>query len=518
MIDRMPRWVLCLTAAACAGPTIAVLRTEGELSLAGPSAAAQVLVVVAGLALIATLDVRLAAAGAAWLAAEWASPAAPNALIFSAGILTTGLALPLIVWRAPAAAALAGAGALLLGPLGEDPGSACTQCPEDLWPALGLQEMGAWLQIAGAVAAIAWVAVATVRGTPAARRRALPTALPAAAFAAATALGLAIGLRDGLAAPGVRTAHLLAAGALVALAVGTRVKPLRLRRARRAVTRATTAVAEADSAALSGILAPIVGDPAPQLLYAVPGLGWTDAAGHPAELPDHGMLIEEDGAAIAALVHAGRPDKDELDAALAAGRLRLDAERLRAAVLARVQALRLARLQVVDASDQERRRLEHDLHDGAQQRLVALRFALGLVRARATSGELTAQVERADAALEQALAELRELAHGLYPASLDSDGLPTALQALAERYRAALTIGPLPDRRFPREVERVAYRAVAEALASAEPPAAIGATARNETLHLRIDHGGAPDSDRIHALGGRLRLTAEGVEVQLPCA
>ena len=518
MIARMPRWVLCLPAAACAGPTIAVLRTEGELSLAGPSPAAQGLVVVAGLALIATLDLRLAAAGAAWLAAEWASPAAPNALIFSAGILATGLALPLIVLRAPVAAAFAGAGALLLGPLSADPGSVCAQCPDDLWPALGLQDTGAWLRIAGAIAAIAWVALAAVRGTPAARRRGLPTTLPAAAFAAATAVGLAIVLRDGLAAPGVRAAHLLAAGALIALALGTRVKPLRLRRARRAVTRATTAVAEADGEALSGILAPIVGDPRRSCSTPSRACGWTDAAGRPAGLPDHGMVIEDDGAAIAALVHAGRPDKDVLDEALAAGRLRLDAERLRAAVLARVQALRLARLQVVDASEEERRRLERDLHDGAQQRLVALRFALGLVRARATGGELTAQVEHADMAIEQALAELRELAHGLYPASLDSDGLPTALQALAERARVALTIGPLPDRRFPREVERAAYRAVAEALASAEPAAAIGATVRDGTLHLRIDYGGAPDSDRIHALGGKLRVTAKSVEVQLPCA
>jgi signal transduction histidine kinase len=187
-------------------------------------------------------------------------------------------------------------------------------------------------------------------------------------------------------------------------------------------------------------------------------------------------------------------------------------------VLARVEALRLARRQVVDASEDERRRLERDLHDGAQQRLVALRFALGLVRARATGGELTAEVERADAALEQALAELRELAHGLYPASLDSDGLPTALQALAERSRVALTLGPLPRRRLPREVERAAYRAVAEALASGEHAVAIGATARDGTLHLRIDDGGAPDADPIHALGGRIRVTARSVEVELPCA
>jgi signal transduction histidine kinase len=181
--------------------------------------------------------------------------------------------------------------------------------------------------------------------------------------------------------------------------------------------------------------------------------------------------------------------------------------------------LNASRARILEAGMAERRRLERNLHDGAQQRLVALAVQLRVLQKKIADPDLAITLlGAASQELEQALAELRELAHGLYPASLDSDGLPTALQALAERNRVALTIGPLPDRRFPREVERAAYRAVAEALASAEPAAAIGATARNGTLHLRIDHGGAPDSDRIHALGGRLRVTAESVEVQLPCA
>jgi signal transduction histidine kinase len=516
----MSRRLLCLLAVACAGPAIAVLHDRGDASLAGPSIAAQGLVIVAGLSLVATLDPWLAGAGAAWLAAEWASPAAPNALLFGAGLAATGLTLPLLV-RPPLVAGLAGAGALLLGPLGEDPGAGgCSSCPLDLFPALGLQDAGAWLQIGSAVAFIAILARATVRSTPAGRRRSLPLALATAAFAAATAAGLVVTLRAGVAAPAVRSTHLVAAGALVAVGLAAQLKPLRLRRARQAVTRASTAVAATDDAALSAILAPVVGDPALRMLYAVPGIGWTDAAGRPAELPAHATAIEEDGASIAAVIHAEQPDRELLDSALAAGRLRLDAERLRAAVLARVEALRHARRQVVSASEDERRTLERDLHDGAQQRLVALRFALGLTMARADEGEVSTHLARADGALERALAELRELAHGLYPPVLDTDGLATAIPALAERSRQPVEIVSLPDRRFPPDVERAAYRIVADAL-SAGGRASIEVGDRDAMLRVHVRHdgrAGTPAEDVIHALGGTLRITPSAIDVALPCA
>jgi hypothetical protein len=143
----MPRWLVCALAVGCAWPTMVVLRSRGDLALAGPSAAAQVLVVGAGLLLVvaaaasrgeSAVRLRLLAAGvAAWLAAEWASPAAPGALAFTAGLAATGLALPLVLAGAlPVArssAIAAAAGALVLGPLSAmavDPRDVgCFGCP-----------------------------------------------------------------------------------------------------------------------------------------------------------------------------------------------------------------------------------------------------------------------------------------------------------------------------------------------------------------------------------------------------
>jgi signal transduction histidine kinase len=557
----MPRWLLCTVAAGCAWPTIVVLRTSGELSLAGPSLAAHVLTVGAGLLLVLAAAVAhadspvrprlLAAAAAAWLAAEWASPAAPGALVFTVGLAATGLALPLVLAMLPdarPAALVAGGGALLLGPLAAmavDPRDVgCSDCPADLLAVASnaeladrLWRLGAELSILACVVAVALSAFGVRRSRSATRQHALPVAIPAAAFACATGVGLVLELLDGVAAQGTRTAHLLAAGALVALAAGTQARPLRLRRARRAVVAATTAVSAGAGEPLARILAPIVGEPSPALRYAIPGLGWTDAAGHPVEPPDaqSATFIEDRGETIAALVQArAAPDLDLLDEALAAGRLRLDSERLQAATFARVEALRAARRAVVEASDEERRRLERDLHDGAQQRLVALRFTLGLARNRAGAGALAATLAVADAALERALAELRELSHGLYPPSLDGAGLATAIPSAAERSALGVTVGPFPAGRFAVEVERGVYRIVADALLLAERAGAhvarVEATTTGARLTVRIEHDGGDHGqlglelldDRVQALAGSVRCSRTPISAilvaEVPCA
>src|SRR4051794_32837087 len=143
----MPRWLASALAAACAVPTIAILRSGGDVSLPGPSPLAQALTVGAGLSLSlaaawAFSPVRprlVAAAAAAWLAALWANPEAPGALLFTAGLAATGLALPLLLAATLPArrqALLAVPGALALGPLAAlvaDPrDSGCTGCPPDL--------------------------------------------------------------------------------------------------------------------------------------------------------------------------------------------------------------------------------------------------------------------------------------------------------------------------------------------------------------------------------------------------
>ena len=296
---------------------------------------------------------------------------------------------------------------------------------------------------------------------------------------------------------------------------------------------------------MASALAPIVGDRSLTLAYAVPGIGWVDAGGLRTELPTAGSgrdatVIQDEGVPVAALVHAANLalDEDLLAEAIAAGRLRLDTERLQAAVFARVEELRQSRRRVVEAAEEERRRLERDLHDGAQQRLVALRFALGLAQSRVDSAGLRglgAQLSAADAALEHSLEALRELAHGLYPPSLDADGLATAARAAAERARLAVAVGPLPCRRLPAAVERTAYRVLADSLAVAERSGAqavrLQASDGGGRLVVCVEHDAQRNDprtaalleDRVAVLGGRLRIeqTPAGgtvVWAELPCA
>ncbi len=566
-------WML---AAAAAAPTVVVMRERGDVALAGPSLWAQALALGAGLVLVvaaaASRDDRairrwmLAAGGAAWLAAEWANPGAPGALAFTVGLMATGLALPLVLGAVlssmaagrrlgVAALGIAAGGAALQGPLAAlaaDPrGAGCTDCPPNLLalaarPELAerLGDLGAWL----AVGACAIALMALLRGlwlpSPVARRRHGPVAGAVGVFAAATATELWLSLRENLAAPGVRGAHLVAAAALVALAAGTRAWPLLLRRARDAVAAATTAVQAATTDAVAGALAPVVGDTSLTLAYAVPDAGWVDSLGHRLALPAPGSdrratVIEDQGAPLAALVHDAHValDQDLLEQVVAAARLRLDAERLQAVVLARVEELRSARRRVVAASEEERRRLERDLHDGAQQRLVALRFRLGLARSRAERSSLPViegQLAAVDDAVARALEELRELAHGLYPPSLDAEGLATAVRTAAERAGIIVVVDSLPERRLTAAVERTAYRVLVDTLSIAERGGArsarVEASEADERLTVRVEHDARHEDpgsvalldDRVGVLGGWLRIErASGqtiVVAQIPCA
>src|ERR687897_1674421 len=132
----------------------------------------------------------------------------------------------------------------------------------------------------------------------------------------------------------------------------------------------------------------------------------------------------------------------------------------------RVDHLRDARQRIIEAADAERRRIERDLHDGAQQRLIAVAVTLGLAQSRIETdpkgaAELIAQA-REEAQL--AVKELRELARGIHPAVLSDHGLGAALEALAARAPVPVEIDALPEDRLPEVVEVAAYYVVAEAL------------------------------------------------------
>jgi len=192
---------------------------------------------------------------------------------------------------------------------------------------------------------------------------------------------------------------------------------------------------------------------------------------------------------------------------------------------ARVEGLRDASARILAAADDERRRIERDLHDGAQQRLVALNVLLGVVESKLGSDPTAAAplVARAREEAQEAVKELRELARGIHPALLADRGLMAALEALAGRAPFPVRIEGVPEHRLPNAVEATIYFITAEALTNvAKYAGANGAEVRliEERGRIRVEiHddgiGGADPKggtglrglrDRVDALDGRFEV------------
>ena len=214
-----------------------------------------------------------------------------------------------------------------------------------------------------------------------------------------------------------------------------------------------------------------LGDPELQIALWVPDRGgYVDSAGRPVAVPDDGdrrTLVEHDGRRIGALVH-GTPVEDPETARTlaAAAALNLENQRLEAELRSNLRELRASRRRLVEAGDAERTRVERNLHDGAQQRLVGLALSLRLAGSKLeddpeAAGELLAE---ASAELELATTELRELARGIHPAILSDRGLGPALEALTARATLPVELDSGSNGRFPGRVEAAAYYVVAEAL------------------------------------------------------
>ena len=210
---------------------------------------------------------------------------------------------------------------------------------------------------------------------------------------------------------------------------------------------------------------------------------------------------------------------------MTAANLALEHSRLQAEVESQLHQVRASRARIVEAGDAERRRLDRDLHDGAQQRLVTLSLALGMAIARAPGSdpELDALLEAASKEATEALVELRELARGIHPAVLTQSGLSGALQALVERSPVATTVVEVPTGRLPAHVEATAYFVVSEALANVAKHAAADSARvaiRHCEGHLSVEisddgAGGARPgvgsglhglADRVASVGGTLSL------------
>jgi signal transduction histidine kinase len=300
-------------------------------------------------------------------------------------------------------------------------------------------------------------------------------------------------------------------------------------------------------AELRDALARALGDPSLALAYWLPQFeSWADPEGRPVQLPDGDpkravTLVDRDGTAVAALVHDAslRDEPDLLDAVAAAAAIALENTRLNVELRAHLEDLKGSRTRIVEAGDAERRRLERNLHDGAQQRLVAVALQLRLLQRRMRDDPAAeAMVSTVSDELAQSLDELRELARGLHPAVLEH-GLAAALNALATRSPVPTTVAYEANCRLPEPVELAAYFVASEALTNvAKYAGASTATVRvwrndgQAAIEIADDGvGGADDSrgsglrglaDRVEALEGSLRVYSPAgggtvVTAEMPC-
>jgi signal transduction histidine kinase len=343
------------------------------------------------------------------------------------------------------------------------------------------------------------------------------------------------------AATGFGTVFLLRCLAVALIAAGIGAAPLQVRWQRRSVSRIVGTLGEAPPAgALETALAAAVGDPTLRVAYWLPDLQrYADASGH--GVPDPSVTraagatpLVRHGETVAIVSH--RTDPAELERQLgSAVRLALDNERLQAEVRARVNDLIASRSRIVEAADARRRDLERDLHDGAQQSLLGLSYDLQVARsAAAADGEsdLVAVLDAAIVDVRAAFAELRDLAHGIFPAVLTAAGLGPAVKSLAESYRERgdlwVDVECAIDERCPAATETAAYVVVVSGLdASADcgaHHADVLVCREDGTVRIEIAHDGTRGfpvmvdvADRVGACGGRLAVDRTRVSAEIPC-
>jgi signal transduction histidine kinase len=302
------------------------------------------------------------------------------------------------------------------------------------------------------------------------------------------------------------------------------------------------------TADLQGPLARALRDPSLRLAYWLPQTqSWADQNGLPVA-PPHAderravRVIRRDNEPMAALVfNRSLADEDELlDAVAAAAGIALENGRLRAELRARLQELEGSRVRVIEAGRKERQRLERNLHDGAQQRLVALSLELSLLgEGSAADPELKQRLARAKTEVAASLEELRDVARGIYPAVLSGHGLAVALESLVARAPVHVQLDVDIAERLPEPVEVAAYYVVSEAMTN------IGKHARATSARVNLRRNGAgvvldvsddgvsgadPASgsglrglaDRVEALGGQLQISSPAaggtiVHAEIPC-
>jgi len=292
---------------------------------------------------------------------------------------------------------------------------------------------------------------------------------------------------------------------------------------------------------LRDALARTLGDPSLEVAYAIEGdEHWVDADGQRVTLPGPPVdrrtatTIAPEGEALAVLIHDPALDEGLVRSAGAAAGLAIANERLRAQVRAQLEEVRASRQRIVEAGDRERRRVERNLHDGAQQRLVTISLGLAMLRQREGLDPATGKaVAHAIEELRSAMGELRELARGIHPAILTEEGLVAAVEMVADRSSVPVQVHVAFEGRLPEPVEATAYYVVSECIANVAKyadasGALVGLERRNGSLHVEVadDGKGGADvdrgsglrglEDRVAAVGGTFRIESprgEGTRV-----
>jgi signal transduction histidine kinase len=434
----------------------------------------------------------------------------------------------------------------------------CHRCPVNPLLASDQRHVADLLEKAQSVIAVVIILgliVALVRRWrrfPAVQRQGLAPVLWTGAIALVVLSGALAAKLGGTEAPSVATIYLVGLLPLAAVPYAFLAGLMRSR-----VTRAgavSELVARLSAAperrrGLRDALADAFGDPSLILAYWLPERGYyVDAEGHRVQLPDGGdrawTPVQRDRAPLAAIVHdaALADERQLLTAAGAAAGLALDNERLAAELHARVEELERSRARLIEAGLAERRKLERNLHDGAQQRLVSLSLNMRLARDRVANDPDGARglLDEAMTELDSATSELRELARGIHPAVLSDRGLPAAVKALGARMPVPVVLAEMPGDRLTPLVEIASYYVVAEALTNvAKYAQASSAQVRirklngSVTVEVSDDGVGGADpehgsglsglADRVASLDGRLEVDSSvgrgtTVRAKIPCA
>ena len=576
---RLARLAAASAAVVLALAALAIAEGPGQLTTyAGRSSLAATLTLGAGVALIlaglvtsilgpvARIGDLAVLAGLVWFAPIWVGWDKGPPLLRTIGMLATGFTLPLLmhlILAAPSGrlrgvaarslvltvylqTALAGIALALVRDPFFDP-NCWANCTDNVFllrsiPGLAraIESVDRWFTVAAAIAFVIIIGWQLLTDSVAARRAQLPFAASAILLSAAVVGHAMVLQRTPLEDPvdrAFQSIFIVGCAAVFLIAAGLVWATVRTRIQRRAVAQITINLGQAPPPGfVQAGLAQAVGDPELRIAYwLADSQRYVNAQGRqvaePTAAPGRTVTpLVRDGRRMAIVSHTTA--LPNLERAIGAAlRLALENERLQAESLAQLDQLRASRVRIVETGDAERRQLERDLHDGAQQRLLALLYDLRLARAQAQADGDTptgSLLTEATVETQAALSELRTLAHGIYPAILSEAGLGPAVATLAETAAVPVEILALPERRYAPWVETAAYLLVAEGLDDAAYRDASQVTAdivpEGEWLMITVEDDGTNRTstfleiaDRTGALGGRLSIEPTRLRAELPC-